>query len=350
MSPGNCQTRMLRDAHATINVMHHSHHRNLHALVLVLACLAPQCPAYGNPAPIGSPGTYLLPFSLKTIPGVAIAEETLTIRDGAKSSLPSFSPGGKPMEVRAIEYRAVYRFQNRTSRARTIKVGFPIVTYIHRAGDSNGGLTSFDIRFGGRRIPHRELSRSTPSLYPKADLQDIADDLVSANLVNIVSEAPDFLDLRRLGKSAAEAERLLKSSKKLSAAKVARVMKVLGETAFGDGDWAVRQQSLVWYAFDLELHQGISKPLEVSYKSISSSPGEDSITYLLRTAKYWNGPIGQLRIVFEPDKSFLSKGGRYDIHPKRTFFEQVDGRFAYKAKNAVPKFDIQIKRIKSEAL
>lgn len=335
------------ETHATINVMHHNHHRNLHALVLVLACLPLPCPVYGNPAPIGSPGTSLLPFSLKTMPGVAIAEETLTIRDGAKSSLPSFAPGGKPVEVRAIEYRAAYRFQNRTSSARRIKVGFPIVTYIHRAGDSNGGLTSFDIRFGGRKIPHRELSRSTPSLFAKADLQGIADDLVSANLSSIVSEAPDFLDLRKLGKSAADAERQLKSSKKLSAAKVARIMKVLGETVFGEGDWAVRQQSLVWYTFDLALHQGLSKPLEVSYKSISSSSVEDSITYLLRTAKYWNGPIGQLRIVFEPDKTFLSEGGRYDIHPEQTF-EQVDGRFAYKAKNVTPKFDIQIKRIPSE--
>lgn len=328
--------------------MHLSHHRHLHALVLVLACLAPRCPAYGNPAPIGSSGTSLLPFSLKTIPGVVIAEETLTIRDGAKSSLPSFVPGGNPMEVRAIEYRAVYRFQNRTSSARTIKVGFPIVTYVHRAGDSNGGLTSFDIRFGGKRIPHRELSRSTPSLYPKADLQDIADDLVAANLVSIVSEAPDFLDLRKLARSAADAERLLKASPKLSGAKIEHIMKVLSETVFGEGDWAVGQQSLVWYTFDLELHKGLSEPLEVSYKSISSSAAEDSITYLLRTATYWNGPIGQLRIVFEPDKSFLSKGGRYDIHPKQTF-EQVDSRFEYKAKNVVPKFDILIKRIKTEA-
>lgn len=327
--------------------MHHRHQRNWHALALVLSALASQCPAYSNPAPIGSSGTSLLPTSLKKIAGVAIAEESLRIRAGAKASLPSFAPGGKPVEVGVVEYQATYRFRNRSSRIRKIRVGFPIVTYIHRAGDSHGGLISFEIKFGGKRIPHQELARSAPSLYPKTDLQGIADDLASAKLCSVTPEAPDFLDLRKLGKSASEAERHLKSSRKLSAANVARIMKVLGETVFGDGDWTVRQQSLVWYAFDLELSQGLSEPLEISYKSICSSAGDGSITYLLRTARYWNGPIGSLRIVFEPDKLFLKEGGRYDIYPKKTF-DQVDGRFVYKAKSVVPKFDIQIKRIKSQ--
>lgn len=314
----------------------------------LLAFAATLSPAYANPAPLGSPGTSLLPLDLKRFVGISIAEETLTIKDGMKDLIPSFAPGGKPMEIPAVKYEATYRFRNKTGRTQKVKAGFPVITYMHKAGDNHGGLSLFDITFGDNKIPCKEISRSKQSIYAKRDLSGISDELLSAGLVRTIAATPDFIDIGKLANSREECARILRASRKLTKPKVAQITRALDNAVFGEGDEVVQGQCLVWYAFDLQLPNGLSKPLKVSYTSMMPVDGEYSINYLLRTAKYWGDAIGRLIIVFEPDKIFLQSGGKYKLYPAKDFVHFQE-RYVLKRSMTVPDFDIQIKRKKGSA-
>jgi hypothetical protein len=305
--------------------------------------------AHANPTPIGSPGTTLMPFSLRHLPGVSIAEETLLIEDGKSEQIPSPAPGGKAMDIPCVQYQARYQFQNMTGKPVKIAVGFPVIAYSFVAGGSNGGLTFLNARYGNTTLIVNETRIPKSMVFPKHMVSKILADLKSANVVKNVAESPDFVDLGRLGTSAKSALAVLLNSRKLSQKQLKQCLSVLDEIAFANGDFSVTGQSLIWYTFEIPLPKGKSETMTVSYKSAVPLGEDYSFSYILTTAKFWNNKPGSLKVEIEPDREFVKAGGRYQVFPKDKFSNTKTGRFVFESKNKTPAFDIYVKRISHDS-
>lgn len=320
----------------------------INALYPLFAVVYLASPATANPAPIGSPGTGLVSFSLKKLRGVSIVDETLEIKDGQKGKIPAFAPGGGTMDVPSVRYQARYHFSNGTGKSLPLKVGFPVIVYSQVAGGSYGGFTALSAYYGGEQLPVKQSTVSKPMIFPRQTLAPIMQELQSARVVTAVIESSDFIDLSKLGRNIKTARRALLDSRTLSEKQVSRVITVLKKVAFGDSDESLTNQSLVWYTFQISLPKGLSKDLLVSYDSFVPLGGDHSFSYILSTGKYWSNRIERLKIVIVPDTDFVNSGGRYELHPQGRFIMQ-DNRFVLESKNVAPNFDLYVKRIAAKA-
>ncbi len=312
----------------------------------LLALISSLPPACANPAPIGSPGSALVPFSLEKLPGVSIVEEKLTIRDGAKGKIPSPAPGGGTMDVPSVEHRATYKFDNQTGKPMTVRVGFPVIVYSELAGGSYGGFTSLSATYDKTKLPVKELSIAKPTIFPTEKLAKILKDLKAARAVRSVAESPDFVDIGKLGNSIDSAQKVLKESGALSVQRIAQIVEALKRVVFSKGDETPTGQSLVWSTFEIPLPRGLSKQLSVSYSSFVPFGPDYSFSYILTTGRFWNHQIRHLRINIEPDQSFLESGGRYEILPKGKFSQSgTKGDFTFESRDQAPEFDILVRRI-----
>ncbi len=305
--------------------------------------------AHANPTPIGSPGTTLMPFSFRHLPGVSIAEETLLIEDGKTEQIPSPAPGKKTMDVPCVQYHARYQFENTTGKPVKIAVGFPVIAYSFVAGGSYGGLTFLDAKYGNTKLTVKETRIPKSMVFPKHMVSKILADLKSANVVRSIAESPDFVDLGKLGTSAKSARTVLLNTRKLSRQQLNKCLSVLDEIAFAKGDFSVTGQSLIWYTFDIPLPKGKSETMTVSYKSAVPLADDYSFSYILTTAKFWNNKPGSLKVEIEPDRKFVKAGGRYQVFPKDKFSNTRAGRFLFESKNKTPAFDIYVKRISHDS-
>ncbi len=306
-------------------------------------------PALANPAPIGSPGGALLPWSLKKVSGVSIHDETLVIRDGMKGKIPSFAPGGGTMDVPSVRYHSRYHFFNATGRSMSLKVGFPVIAYSMRAGGSYGGLSDLTASYGEARLPVHQSSISKPMVFPRETLTTVMRELQSCRLVSRVAESSDFVDLSKLGPSTKTARKALVNSRALSTKQITHVINELRKVAFGGSDESLIGQSLIWYTFEIPLDTGLSKELTVSYDSFVPFGGDHSISYILSTGRLWGNRIERLNVTVEPDSEFVSKGGRYEIRPSGKFQRSKDGGFLFESENVDPTFDVYVKRIEKSS-
>lgn len=318
--------------------------------VCVVAFVTYSAPANCNPAPIGSPGRDLVPFSLKKLPGVSISEEILTIKDGMKGKIPAFTPGGGSMDVPSVRYQARYQFDNATGKTVSLKVGFPVIVYSEAAGGSYGGLSELKASYGDDQLSVQQLTVSKPMVFPRERLAPIMRELQSCRVITRVAESADFVDLTRLGASQKAARKVLTNSGSLSQEQVRRVLKVLKNSVYGGSDQALTGQSLVWYTFVIPLASGPSKLLTVSYDSFVPFGGDHSFSYILSTGKFWGHQIKRLKIVIEPDLEFVRKGGRYEIRPLGKFkHDSNDAAFVFEKSNFDPVFDLYVKRLASRS-
>ncbi|MDZ4836618.1 MAG: hypothetical protein SGJ27_22805 [Candidatus Melainabacteria bacterium] len=304
------------------------------------------CAVKANPTPIGSPGTTLIPFAPKVLKDISITEETLLIEDGKTDTIPSVAPGGGRMSVPCVRYQAQYQFENKTGNAKSVKVGFPIIVYSQVAGGSYGGLSDLKAVYGKKNLVVKESSASKPMIFPKEMLSEIIGDLKAAKVVRPVAESSDFLDLSRLGATWKSANAVLAKSDVLSKKQLLNCQKVLKRIAYSGSDETLVGQTLVWYNFEVPLPQGLSEKLTVSYNSLVLLGDDYSFSYILNTARFWNNEMRHLKIEIEPDRKFEKNGGKYQILPAEKFSrDPSSGRYVFKSKNEVPKFDIFIKRI-----
>lgn len=318
----------------------------LSAIAAVLSIEFVLEPALANPAPIGSPGRSLVPFSLQPISGVSIAEEKLLIEDGQKDTIPSFAPGGGRMDVPCVRYRAQYQFENNTGAAKSIKVGFPIIAYSQVAGGSYGGLISVTAVCGDKTLEVKELSKPRPMIFPREKLTEIIGELKTANIAKPVAESNDFIDLSQLGKDIKSAESALRKSKQLSNKQISHCLSALKRIAFAESDESLTGQSLLWYVFEIPLPKGLSETVTVSYKSFVPFGEDYSFSYILSTAKFWNKQTKKLTVEIQPDAEFQKKGGRYEIRPKGKFtLSPTSNRYVFQSTNDAPTFDIYARRI-----
>lgn len=317
-----------------------------HALLSALCFYSCCLPACSNPTPIGGSGTELAPFSLKKLPDVSIAEERLTIEDGKQDSVPGFSPRVKTMSVPCVLYRAEYRFNNTSGEPKTIRVGFPTVTYRHLAGGDYGGLSSFKVIYKGKEIPVKTMTYARPTLYPRTSFSKVEKDLLSAGLAQQIPECPEFLDLAGLGSSRQDAAKVLQETNKFSKKEIAFILEALDRNVFSQDDFKICDQNLEWTTFEFSLPQGLSDVLSVSYKSIMPALEDNyQFAYILKTAKFWGNRLGRLEIVIKPDVGFLERGGTYHVHPEKTFqMTQNPVSFVYKSAEYPPQFNINVKR------
>lgn len=305
--------------------------------------------AYANPAPIGSPGTALAPFSLKSLPGVSIVEERLNIKDGLKGKIPSPAPGGGTMDVPCVQYRAWYQFENNTGKPMKVLVGFPVIVYSEQAGGSYGGLTSLTAEYGGKQLLVKESTTAKPTVYPRARLGSVANELVQVGLAQTVIESSDFIQLKKLGSNPATAEKTLRKSGAFSEKQIKRVLGVLKKVVFANNDDSLTGQSLVWSTFELTLPKGLSEPLICSYSSFVPFGEDYSFSYVLSSGRLWGHNIRRMRIEIEPDADFLKNGGQYQIFPENKFSRSnSDGHFVFASKNTSPTFDIYVRRVESD--
>lgn len=303
-------------------------------------------PVAANPTPIGSPGSTLVPFRLKLLSGISIAEEKLLIEDGQKDSIPSFALGGGRMDVPCVRYRAQYQFENSSGKATTVKVGFPIIVYSQMAGGSYGGFISLKATYGNKSLEVKESSEPKPMIFPTEILGDVMEELQTAGVVKTLPESSSFVDLSLLGKTLQSADTALLKSKKLSKKQIAHCLSVLKRLAFLKNDETLTGQSLLWYTFEIPLPKGLSKNLTVSYKSFVPFGEDYSFSYILSTAKFWNKQTKKLTVEMAPDEQFQKKGGRYEILPKRKFvLSSESNRYEFQSSNKAPNFDIYVKRI-----
>ena len=302
-------------------------------------------PVMANPTPLGSPGTSLVPFSLKSIKGISIAEERLTIKDGMKGKIPSPAPGGT-MDVPSVEYHSWYHFNNSTGKPIKVQVGFPVIAYSETAGGSYGGFVSFRAAYGDKELSVKELSSSKSMIFPKAKLLKVLKELQTAKVTRPVAESTDFVDLTQLGKDLSSARKALRKSGALSNQQISNVLAVLNTVAFGTGDEKVTSQTLLWYSFELPLPMGLSEPLVVEYSSFVPIVDDYSFSYILSTGRFWGWRIGKLKVEIVPDSKFSKSGGTYDILPKNKFSLSKDnGHFIFERSNQPPDFDIYVKRV-----
>ncbi len=319
---------------------------SLEVIATVAMILFGTSPVTANPTPIGSPGSTLLPFRLKLVSGISIAEENLLIEDGQKDSIPSFAPGGGTMDVPCVRYRAQYQFENKSGKATTVKVGFPIIVYSQMAGGSYGGLISLKAQYGSKSLEVKESSEPRPMIFPIETLGGVIEELQTAGVVKILPESSSFVDLSLLGKTLKSADTALQKSKKLSKKQIAHCLSVLKRLAFLKNDETLTGQSLVWYTFEIPLPQGLSENLTVSYKSFVPFGEDYSFSYILSTAKFWNKQTKKLMVEIAPDEQFQKKGGKYEILPKQKFvLSSESNRYKFQSRNIAPNFDIYVKRI-----
>ncbi len=312
----------------------------------IAAIAAFSAPAFANPAPIGSPGSALVPFSLKKVAGVSINDETLTIKDGMKGKIPSFAPGGGTMDVPCVRYQARYQFDNATGKTMLLKVGFPVIVYSERAGGSYGGLSQLTASYGEDHLSVHRSTVSKPTVFPRERLAPIMRELESCRLISRVAESADFIDLARLGSSTKTARKALVNSRSLSKKQITHVLNVLNNEAFGGSDLSVTGQSLVWYTFEIPLAKGLSKALTVSFDSFVPFGGDHSFSYILSTGRFWSNRIKRLKVMIEPDVEFVRKGGRYEVRPSGKFQGKgAEAAFIFESENVDPSFDLYVKRI-----
>lgn len=318
--------------------------------LLSIFCLPTFMPSVlANPTPIGSSGRELRPFKVESAPDVSITEEKLIIKDAIEGRVPSFSGTGE-MLLPCVGYRAVYRFENRSKGKRTFKIGFPVVAYSHKcSGTSIGGIVSMKASYGGKSLKVEEVCTPAPCLYPRDELGGIVESLLKARLAEVVPETPEFVDLSKLGKDEEQARACLERSD-LPAVTIERLKKVLRDKVFGDDDFVIASQELIWYSFNLELPPGLSEPLEVSYSSFLP-PWEEkyTISYILRTGKSWGRSVGNLTVEFLPEGQFMSAGGRYQFSPQKRFNLTRDAsKYELRRENERLTYNIRIKRIVPE--
>lgn len=293
--------------------------------IALLCMVAFPSGAFANPAPIGGPGHSLVPVVPRSVNDIRIESEKLVITDGGRDSIPAFSGQGE-MSIPCVDYKAVYRLVKTSPGRRTLKVGFPSVTYSYTAGGSVGGVNSISVVYGGKNLVVRELSKTRPTIYPRRELHGIERDLLAAGLAKPVSEAPGFVDLASLGGNREEAARALAGISRWKAKRRQAIIETLDRVVYGDDDFVIRGQCLIWYVFDLTL-EGRSRDLEISYKSPVPFANSYDIVYLLGTSRYWAPPRGKLQVVFEPDRKFLEGGGRYDFGQTGEFIRSGAGRY-----------------------
>lgn len=297
-----------------------------------------------NPTPLGSSGNSLVPYSLKREQGISIAEENLTIIDGETGSIPSFSPGGSPIQIPCYMYKVRYRFDNKSVK-KTVKVGFPVITYGLRAGGSFGGFIDLAATYNGHKVEVQESRIPKPSFFPKSDLVDVQRSLQNLGLAQPVAECPEFVDLGKMPATLKGLETNLQKEKALSQAFKRNAVQKLKRERYVDNDEQVVGQELLWYTFSLPLEHGLSEELSIEYKSFAPLT-KDSIFYILSTAKFWGDPISKIRIEILPDKKFVSEGGSYKVlcSPKFSIKNSAE-KIVLDARNLVPDSELQIKRI-----
>lgn len=296
--------------------------------------------ALANPAPIGGPGHSLLPVVPRSVEDIRIESEKLVITDGGRDAIPAFSGQGE-MSIPCVDYKSVYRLVKTSPGSRTLKVGFPSVTYGYTAGGSFGGVSSISVVYGGKSLTVRELSKTRPTIYPRQELNGIEGDLLAAGLAKKIPEAPGFVDLAPLGRNREEAARALAGVSRLKARRRQVIVDTLNRVVYGDDDFVIRGQCLIWYVFDLTV-KGRSEELEISYKSPVPQGDSYEIVYLLGTSRYWAPPRGKLQVVFEADREFLKGGGKYDFRQAGKFIRSGEG--SYILRNPDPSRDVLIYR------
>lgn len=294
------------------------------ATLLLSLSISPK--AHCNPVPISGPGREVLPITMKKENGISIVDEDLTIYDDWKARIVESEPplvSSQAMkklqepkipgeldiygELPCVHYNARYRFNNKTGKAKLIEIGFPVPISKENVVMLPVAPTSMKVSYDGKQIKLNRFEKTTPMLYLKSIFTlSQANLLIRTGIAKAVTECPDYLLLSGLGNNLEEARISLTQCKEISKVQREKILKRLEDYSPSSGQFPANQ-TIVWYAFSIELPRGLSKELQVSYNCSVGRFSEYNFSYILSTGSFWGKDMENLRVTINLDRAFLKK-------------------------------------------